>query len=277
MITTFQATGASAGTLKCSNELSMPTTSPDSASSSTIGNISRARFTVRSASAGLSSKPGANTPMMGRASRMNSRVITPRTRQITKNRLEATRKASLRSPFSSSSVNTGTKAPWRAESANSARTRFGTWKAIVNADIAAETPKMLAATTSRTSPSTLDRPVANEKKAVLRASRRPWPRGWTACPGCLPLSSSAVANIASQEKRIHRAERERLENRRRTSQVKTWFRRLQSAVEAGDAAKADEELRALTSRIDKAAKSGGLHGNNAARKKARAARIRAGL
>jgi small subunit ribosomal protein S20 len=83
-----------------------------------------------------------------------------------------------------------------------------------------------------------------------------------------------VANIASQEKRIHRAERERLENRRRTSQVKTWFRRLESAVEAGDSAKADEELRALTSRIDKAAKSGGLHRNAAARKKARAARIR---
>jgi small subunit ribosomal protein S20 len=83
-----------------------------------------------------------------------------------------------------------------------------------------------------------------------------------------------VANIASQEKRIHRAERERLENRRRTSQVKTWFHRLEAAVEGGDSAKADEELRALVSRVDKAARSGGLHRNNAARKKARAARIR---
>ena len=52
-----------------------------------------------------------------------------------------------------------------------------------------------------------------------------------------------MANIASQEKRIHRAERERLENRRRTSQVKTWFRRLESAVGAGDAATADPEYR----------------------------------
>ena len=84
-----------------------------------------------------------------------------------------------------------------------------------------------------------------------------------------------MANIASQEKRIHRAERERLENRRRTSQVKTWFRRLETAVEDGDAAKADEEYRALVSRIDKAVKSGGLHRNNGARKKARAARLRA--
>jgi small subunit ribosomal protein S20 len=86
-----------------------------------------------------------------------------------------------------------------------------------------------------------------------------------------------MANIASQEKRIHRAERERLENRRRTSQVKTWFRRLETAVHDGDASRADEELRALVSRIDKAVKSGALHKNSGARKKARAARIRAGL
>jgi small subunit ribosomal protein S20 len=86
-----------------------------------------------------------------------------------------------------------------------------------------------------------------------------------------------MANIASQEKRIHRAERERLENRRRTSQVKTWFRRLETAVDAGDASHADEELRTLVSRIDRAVKSGALHRNSGARKKARAARIRSGL
>ena len=86
-----------------------------------------------------------------------------------------------------------------------------------------------------------------------------------------------MANIASQEKRIHRAERERLENRRRTSQVKTWFRRLEDAVADGDAARADDEFRRLISRIDKAVKSGALHRNNGARKKARAARIRSGL
>ena len=86
-----------------------------------------------------------------------------------------------------------------------------------------------------------------------------------------------MANIASQEKRIHRAERERLENRRRTSQVKTWFHRLETAVSEGDAAKADEEFRTLISRIDKAAKSGALHRNAGARRKSRAARIRARL
>jgi small subunit ribosomal protein S20 len=84
-----------------------------------------------------------------------------------------------------------------------------------------------------------------------------------------------MANIPSQEKRIRRAERERMENRRRTSQVKTWFRRLEEAVAAGDPARAEEEHRHLVSRIDKAVKSGALHRGNAARKKARAARIRA--
>jgi small subunit ribosomal protein S20 len=83
-----------------------------------------------------------------------------------------------------------------------------------------------------------------------------------------------MANIASQEKRIHRAERERLENRRRTSQVKTWFRRLESAVGEGNASRADDEFRGLVSRIDKAVKSGALHRNSGARKKARAASLR---
>ena len=44
-----------------------------------------------------------------------------------------------------------------------------------------------------------------------------------------------MANIASQKKRILRSERERAENRLLTSTVKTHFRRLESAVEAGDA------------------------------------------
>ena len=83
-----------------------------------------------------------------------------------------------------------------------------------------------------------------------------------------------MANIPSQEKRIDRAERERLENRRRTSQVKTWFRRLESAVGEGDSARVEEEHRGLVSRIDKAVKTGALHRNNGSRKKARAARIR---
>ena len=83
-----------------------------------------------------------------------------------------------------------------------------------------------------------------------------------------------MANIRSQEKRIHRSERERLENRRRTSTVKTYFRRLERALESDDTAAVEAEYRALVSMIDKAAEHGALHRNSAARKKSRAARMR---
>jgi small subunit ribosomal protein S20 len=85
-----------------------------------------------------------------------------------------------------------------------------------------------------------------------------------------------MANIHSQEKRILRAERERLENRRYTSAIKTYFRRLTAALEEGDDEKIAAEHRELVSLIDKAAKRGALHKNTAARKKSRAARLRAG-
>ena len=124
MMTRFHAIGASAGTLKWSNELSIPTTSPEMASSPTIGNISRESETVSASSSG--SKPGANSGMSAGAATMKPAVIAPRTTVRRKKTPEATRKASRRSPFSSSSVKTGTKAPWSAASANSARTRFGT-------------------------------------------------------------------------------------------------------------------------------------------------------
>ena len=85
-----------------------------------------------------------------------------------------------------------------------------------------------------------------------------------------------MANIASQKKRILRSEREREENRRLTSAVKTHFRRLESAVSSGDDPSAESEHRALISRIDKAVQKGALHARTGARKKSRAARLRSG-
>ncbi|HEX7059612.1 MAG TPA: 30S ribosomal protein S20 [Solirubrobacterales bacterium] len=85
-----------------------------------------------------------------------------------------------------------------------------------------------------------------------------------------------MANIASQKKRILRSERERTENRLLTSTVKTYFRRLESAVEGGDAAAVETEHRSLVARIDKAVQKGAMHRNTGARKKSRAARIVAG-
>ena len=85
-----------------------------------------------------------------------------------------------------------------------------------------------------------------------------------------------MANIHSQKKRILRSERERLENRQYTSKIKTLFRRLETSAAGGDDAQADTAHRELVSTIDKAVKRRALHANNGARKKARAAKLRAG-
>jgi small subunit ribosomal protein S20 len=82
-----------------------------------------------------------------------------------------------------------------------------------------------------------------------------------------------MANIASQKKRILRSERERAENRLLTSTVKTHFRRLEAAIEGGDAGTIAEEERTLVSKIDKAVQKGAMHGNTGARKKSKAARM----
>ncbi len=85
-----------------------------------------------------------------------------------------------------------------------------------------------------------------------------------------------MANIHSQKKRIVRAQRERLENRRRISQVGTWFRRLRTAIDSGDATAIEAEHRELVRRIDKAVQAGALHRNTGARRKAGAAKLRSG-
>lgn len=85
-----------------------------------------------------------------------------------------------------------------------------------------------------------------------------------------------MANIHSQKKRILRAERERMENRRYTSAIKTYFRRLEAAAAGSDADAIALEHRQLVKTIDKAVKRGALHRNTGARKKARAARLVAG-
>jgi small subunit ribosomal protein S20 len=85
-----------------------------------------------------------------------------------------------------------------------------------------------------------------------------------------------MANIPSQKKRIKRSERERLENRRYTTKIKTYFRRLERAVAEADDGTADGEHRELVQAIDKAVKRGAIHRNTGARKKSRAARVRRG-
>jgi small subunit ribosomal protein S20 len=82
-----------------------------------------------------------------------------------------------------------------------------------------------------------------------------------------------MPNIQQQKKRVRTAGEERLENLRYRSTVKTISKRLADAVEAGDADRIAAEHAALQRWIDRAATSGALHRNAAARKKAQAARL----
>jgi small subunit ribosomal protein S20 len=85
-----------------------------------------------------------------------------------------------------------------------------------------------------------------------------------------------MANIKQQKKRVRLAARQRVENLRYRSTVRTLMRRLRSAAEEGDADRVSAEHRELQRWIDRAAAHGALHRNAAARKKAQAARIAAG-
>ena len=86
-----------------------------------------------------------------------------------------------------------------------------------------------------------------------------------------------MPNIRQQEKRVRIADRQRAENIRFRSTVKTLTKRLQAAVESGDADAVAAEHRTLVRWVDRAASKGALHANTAARKKAQAARLVAGV
>jgi small subunit ribosomal protein S20 len=85
-----------------------------------------------------------------------------------------------------------------------------------------------------------------------------------------------MPNIKQQKKRMRVAARERLENLRYRSTVKTMTRRLERTVADGDEQTVASEHRELVRWIDKAASHGALHRNSAARKKAQAARLAGG-
>jgi small subunit ribosomal protein S20 len=85
-----------------------------------------------------------------------------------------------------------------------------------------------------------------------------------------------MANIKQQRKRVRIQARQRLENLRYRSTVKTLTKRLETAVEDGNAEAVQAEHRELVRTIDKATARGALHRNTAARKKSQAAKIAAG-
>lgn len=85
-----------------------------------------------------------------------------------------------------------------------------------------------------------------------------------------------MPNIRQQEKRVRIASRQRLENLRYRSTIKTLQRRLADAVDDGEEAVVATAHRELVKTVDRAVSRGALHKNAAARKKSQAARLVAG-
>jgi small subunit ribosomal protein S20 len=85
-----------------------------------------------------------------------------------------------------------------------------------------------------------------------------------------------MPNIKQQKKRVRTASRERLENLRYRSTVKTLTRRLRKAVDEGDGDQIAQRHTTLVRWIDRAAARGALHKNTAARKKSQAAKLASG-
>ncbi|GAA4785845.1 30S ribosomal protein S20 [Corynebacterium canis] len=81
-----------------------------------------------------------------------------------------------------------------------------------------------------------------------------------------------MANIKSQIKRIKTNEKRRVRNQAIRSAVRTEIRKFREAVEAGDKAAAETQLRVASRALDKSVTKGVFHRNNAANKKSRMAR-----
>jgi small subunit ribosomal protein S20 len=91
-----------------------------------------------------------------------------------------------------------------------------------------------------------------------------------------PEPATPVPNIRQQEKRVKIAARQRLENLRYRSTIKTLAKRLEATVLDDDVEAVSAAHLALVRTIDKAASHGAIHQNTAARKKSQAARVVAG-
>lgn len=78
-----------------------------------------------------------------------------------------------------------------------------------------------------------------------------------------------MANIKSAKKRILVIQTKTERNKAIRSKVKTYVKKVEAAVAAGDKAQANEALRAAISEIEKASSKGVYHANTASRKVSR--------
>ena len=78
-----------------------------------------------------------------------------------------------------------------------------------------------------------------------------------------------MPNIKQQEKRMRQAEKRRVRNKSRKTEIKTYIKRFESALQRGDRDESEEYLGKAVRALDKAASDGVIHKNNAANRKSR--------
>lgn len=81
-----------------------------------------------------------------------------------------------------------------------------------------------------------------------------------------------MANSMQARKRVRQTARRTAINRRRTSRIRSYVRKVEEAIASGDKAAAAGALRAAQPEIARGAKTGILHRNTASRKLSRLAR-----
>ena len=85
-----------------------------------------------------------------------------------------------------------------------------------------------------------------------------------------------MANHKSAEKRARQIERRTAVNRARTSRIKTFVKKVETAIESGGRSEAAEALRRAQPEIQRGVSKGVIHRNTASRKLSRlSARIKA--
>jgi len=92
----------------------------------------------------------------------------------------------------------------------------------------------------------------------------------------MSLKAESMANTSSAKKATRKITARTEVNRGRRGRIRTYIRKVEEAIAAGDPAKATEALKAAEPEIMRAASKGVMHKNTASRKVARLnARVRA--
>ena len=81
-----------------------------------------------------------------------------------------------------------------------------------------------------------------------------------------------MANIKQQQKRVLTNEKRRVRNKSIRSATRTEIRKFREAVESGDKAAAEAQLRVASRKLDKAVSKGVIHRNQAANRKSKLAK-----